>query len=1050
MTIAQSHRRSAALASIQILFCVSLLSPVTILAQPDPAAEEQKPETPQSDAAQLDLLRQQLDSPDPNQRAQGIQHAAQLDKKKAPLALPGLIKLLADPSQATLAGTTQPIRDHAIQALGRMGPCVSDQVIEALDDKNPLVRMGAADVVVQLRDPRAVKPLVKLLHDPNRELASRAIVPLGSIGEPSIEPLLAALIDDDTLVRTWAVSALGLIRDRRVVPQIARLLDDPEQPVRDNAGNALRTLATPAPADPNVAGMTAGKDPTKRARQENDALLRKLVLGELNLALRSASARARMAAVQSIRPLAASIRSLGTIDALASCLTDADPALRAQAAQILSQINHPGVYKPLAAALRDADSNLRLSAVQGLAYRLSNDRYRSNIREFDDGFLVAPLIENLSCADLRVSQSAATALVQVRSASKLAAVPDLIELLHSENPDVVAVALRTLSDIHPKQAADPISALLDNPTLRSQAAVALSRFGDPQAVEPLRALANDKDVSAVSALGELKDRQSMPRLIELLHDEKNNVRQTAAAALGNIGDPRAAVPLILLLRSDAELTGVVAESLTKLKDPRAIEPMIATIDREQQRISQNQMEFGWRHARIIVTTENNPLVWPLQRMGFVAIEPLTKALANNSQNVREVAACVLYHLAGPGGEGIDRDDLQPAIEPLVAALADPSAIVRRDAALALGELGDWRAVPELIEAVKSLDEQAYLFSTTNASSYLSSINDPASVQPLIALLSSPKPPIRVAAASTLGYMHEERAIQPLLALLHDPVSAVRGAAATALGNLKAALALDPLLSLLDDDDPEVQLAAVESLGRLGDKHAIDPLATLLAATTAPPQPMGEESPPGLAPDFRLRAAIAIALMRLDDPRGVTAIAACLKDPLDNNREHAATEVALSRVKGDSLTALMIAALGDPCIRVRIYTAVALGHIATPAAVDALLANTDDRENLSDNLSALAETKDDRAVDALARFLDDSDPMIRRTAAASIATLGDPAGTEPLIAHLSDQSTEVRAALIDALLKLKAKSALPALRSLADNDDPNVRARAERAIKRLDR
>src|SRR5262245_13503746 len=98
MSIARSHWRPAVLSSIAILLSLSLLCSSALLAQSDSAPSEQK-----SDASpQLDLLREQLDSPDPNQRAQGIQHIALLDKKWAALALPRLIKLLGDESQAQL------------------------------------------------------------------------------------------------------------------------------------------------------------------------------------------------------------------------------------------------------------------------------------------------------------------------------------------------------------------------------------------------------------------------------------------------------------------------------------------------------------------------------------------------------------------------------------------------------------------------------------------------------------------------------------------------------------------------------------------------------------------------------------------------------------------------------------------------------------------------------------------------------------------------------------------------------------------------------------
>jgi HEAT repeat protein len=1035
MFIARSHWRPAVLSSIAISFCISLLCQSLLPAQSDSFPPGQK-----SDASpQLDLLREQLDSPDPSQRAQGIQHIAQLDKKWATLALPRLIKLLGDESRAQLGNMTSQNRIHAIAALAQMGPWVSEQVIEALDDKNRLVRMGAADVLANLREPRAIDPLIKLLRDPDQEVAGHAWQPLSAIGEPSIQRLLEVASDENAFVRSCAANALARIREPNVVQPVARLLFDPDEHVRNSAGESLALLAR--------ASLAVTGRPSDKARQEKDSVLEKLVIEQLNAALRSQNSAARLAAARSAFFSAARSESLETIDALASCLSDDDATLRAQAVHDLSQVQRVEVYKPLAASLHDADSRVREMAANGLTYRLANDRYRPNILQFDDGFLVQPLIENLSYSDPRVRRAAAEALVQVRSPSKLDAAATLIKLLHDDSPEVISVALRTLAAIRPKEAADPIFALLDGPALRSEAAVALSAFGDPRAVPPLHALAKEKDLPAIGALGTIKDRESVPMLIEFLKDENKGVHPAVVNSLASIGDPRAAAPLIRLLETDPELTSSVADALGKFKDPRAVQPMIDAIPREQERNDARQLNFSFRIDR---GPMNNPLAVPLERMGFVAIEPLARALSSPSQATREVSAWVLYNLMAPS-DGIDREDMQPAIEPLVTALADPSAIVRHHAAMTLGRLGDRRAVPELIETAKDSDQQSLLYS--NAAAYLNTIKDPESVPPLISLLSNPKPPVRATAARALGYLKDERAFAQLLVTLKDDSPVVRAAAAAALGQLKAAPALEPLLSLLKDDETDVQLAAAEGLGRLGDKRALDPLAALLAEETALPRPALADIQPGQSQadrDFKLRVAAAIALVRLDDPRGIDAIAACLKDPLDPNREHVATQVAISNLKSQEIVPLMIAALDDPSIRVRIYAAVALGHLATSTAVDALLTKTGDRENLRNILPALAETKDDRALDAIVKSLDDADPNIRRTAAASIAILGNPAGADPLIAHVADQSTDVRAALTDALLKLKAKTALAALKSLANDEDPNVRAHAERAIKRLDR
>jgi HEAT repeat protein len=1028
MLIARSHRRPAAIAAISISCCVAILRPATLPAQSDSASSEQKPDDPPL----LEELREQLDSPDPNQRMSGIEHATKLDKKWAALAVPRLINLLGDEGQSNRGV----VRYGAIEALGRMGPGASDSLIEALENKNRLVRMGAADALGHLRDARAVEPLVKLLHDPDHEVGSDAGVQLGNIGEPSINCLLAALTEDDVLVRCWSASALGRIRDRRVVQPVGRMLFDPEQSVRDSAGESLHLLALAPQA--GARGSEAISDrPSGRAQRESDAFLRKLVIEQMNAALRSDNSAARLAAAKSSFFRDARSRSSEVVDALATCLTDENQEVRNQAVTALFLTDHPNSIKPLVVALRDADPRIREQAVNGLHNKLQF------LRGSQDEFLVAPLIQSLHDADSGVCRAAVEALRSVQSAARLNATEDLTKLLHDENVGVVTAAVDALAAFRDKRAADPICALLDDPKLRSKAAGALSALGDPRAVEPLRALFKEKDVPTILALGGKKDRDSVPDLIELLHDNDKEVRQAAVQALGSIGDPRAAVPLILLLRTDSDLTRTIAEALSNLKDPRAVEPMIAAV--QPQNIV---FKFNFRNDSPRAPSDNL-LAWPLFNMGFVAIQPLAKALSSDSAEVRGVAAWVLYNLLIQGG-GVDYEDMQPAIEPLAAALADSSPFVRRQAAKALGELGDTRAVPELIEAAKASEESAYRYS--NDASVLSRIRDPNSIQPLIGLLTNPRPPARTTAARILGYMHEERAIDPLLSLLSDPSPPVRAAAALALGHLKAASATEPLLSLLKDDDEAVQLAVVEGLGRLGDKRAIDSLAELLAATDALPRPQSGEPLPGqqVDSDFQLRVAVAIALVRLDDPRGVLAVAALVKDSLDKNREHAATQIAISYLKRESLVPPMIAALGDPSIRVRIYAAVALGHIATPAAIDALLAKTDDHENLRNILPALAEAKDDRTLGALIKSLDDVDRNVRRTAAASIANLGNLAGADPLIKHLSDPSAEVRAALVDALVKLQAKSALSAVKSLANDEDPNVRAHAERAIKRLDR
>jgi len=71
-----------------------------------------------------------------------------------------------------------------------------------------------------------------------------------------------------------------------------------------------------------------------------------------------------------------------------------------------------------------------------------------------------------------------------------------------------------------------------------------------------------------------------PELIVVLQDQRKDpeVRKNAAKALGKIKDPRAVEPLIATLKDkDSDVRWHAARALEKIQDPRAVEPLIATL-----------------------------------------------------------------------------------------------------------------------------------------------------------------------------------------------------------------------------------------------------------------------------------------------------------------------------------------------------------------------------------------------------------------------------------------------------------------------------------------
>ena len=73
--------------------------------------------------------------------------------------------------------------------------------------------MLAAGALGELRDARAVEPLIAVLKDDDSLVRSYAQQALLQIGAPAVEPLIAALQDTDPEVQSLAAEALGQLKE---------------------------------------------------------------------------------------------------------------------------------------------------------------------------------------------------------------------------------------------------------------------------------------------------------------------------------------------------------------------------------------------------------------------------------------------------------------------------------------------------------------------------------------------------------------------------------------------------------------------------------------------------------------------------------------------------------------------------------------------------------------------------------------------------------------------------------------------------------------------
>ena len=325
----------------------------------------------------------------------------------------------------------------------------------------------------------------------------------------------------------------------------------------------------------------------------------------------------------------------------------------------------------------------------------------------------------------------------------------------------------------------------------------------------IKALDYQKDASvrraAAEALGKLKDARAVVPLIAALEDESTAVRREAAEALGKSGDARAVEPLIVALRdkvTDVRLNA--AEALGELKDARAVEPLIAALEDSDNNVCK---------------AAEGALV----KIGTPAVEPLIAKLGD--RRVRKSAIDVLVKIG------------TPAVEPLSAALADRDSRVRESAASALDAL-NWKPVQDK-------DGVAYWIANEKWDKCIE-VGKPA-IDPLIALLKDSEWSVRKEAAGALGQIGARlgtdalggHGVKALIDALEDDVEWVRNAAGEALGKIDwqpgadesgaaywvarhrwdmcveiGASAIQPLSAVLNDSRVEVREAAAGALGQI--------------------------------------------------------------------------------------------------------------------------------------------------------------------------------------------------------------------------------------------
>ena len=190
---------------------------------------------------------------------------------------------------------------------------------------------------------------------------------------------------------------------------------------------------------------------------------------------------------------------------------------------------------------------------------------------------------------------------------------------------------------------------------------------------------------------------------------------------------------------------------------------------------------------------------------------------NGGQRERWQAAYQLSQLIN-AGEARKYPDLADKVVAVYRASKDDDPRVRRYLSMVLGNLGDRRATPVLLEALADKDVETRIYAVLA----LGRLRDPASVPPVLKVFEGDERDVRKAAAYALGEIGDPRAVPALAAALSDPAADVRYNAAVALARLGDSRSIGVIREMLDRS----------RLGRVEGMRDDQKEATMLAAIPA--------------------------------------------------------------------------------------------------------------------------------------------------------------------------------------------------------------------------
>jgi HEAT repeat protein len=412
----------------------------------------------------------------------------------------------------------------------------------------------------------------------------------------------------------------------------------------------------------------------------------------------------------------------------------------------------------------------------------------------------------------------------------------LASLTGSRDKNVAAFFLSQVQAAGKKESIKPLAGYLADETLAGPAAAALQTIGGPNAARALLKSLDAAPTAArpqiVKALGELRSREAVKKILRFAESGDEELRRTALFALANIGDP-AAGPVLAKTR--------VAASFRERSEAPSLYLLYARRLAESGKTSE-----ALSAARSVLDSHSGPeeshiaaeaLALIVSALGERALPDLLRAVDSPNRDYRgaalEMASTIGKAEAtarwvekaaqnGPEvraeiGEMLGRRGDVSALPFLRESLLSRDGAVRLAAVPAAFRLGGEAVLPDLFRLIGAADENE----AAALRAVLLGCRAGLVVPECVRILDSTPLPAKAVLIEVLGEKGARQEIDRMFTLAQDPEPAVRSAAVGALALLAGESDLPRLVSMLEtavdgDDILRLQEAVASAVRRNSD------------------------------------------------------------------------------------------------------------------------------------------------------------------------------------------------------------------------------------------